>query len=69
MERIYFIILKKKGLIMTNEDINADIEMSFRQIISLADLMLECNNEIIPNILTIRDLAEAGLCKFQEIGA
>lgn len=48
---------------MNKEDINADIEMSFRQIISLADLMLECNNEIVPNILTIRDLAQTGLNK------
>ena len=46
---------------MNKEDINADIEMRFRQIISLTDLMLECNNEITPNILTIRDLAQSGL--------
>lgn len=48
-----------KGIqrIMNEEDINADIEMSFRQIISLADLMLEYDNEIVPNILTLRDLA------------
>ena len=48
---------------MNKEDINADIEMCFRQIISLTDLMLECNNEIAPNILTIRDLAQAALNK------
>lgn len=48
---------------MILDDINADIEMSFRQIISLADLMLECNNEIVPNVLTIRDLAQTGLNK------
>lgn len=48
---------------MYNEDIGADIEMSFRQIISLTDLMLECNNEIVPNILTIRGLAQSGLNK------
>lgn len=51
---------------MNSADINADIEMSFRQIISLTDLMLECNNEIAPNILTIRDLAQCGLNKMQE---
>lgn len=48
---------------MIKEDIMADIEMSFRQIISLTDLMFECNNTIAPNVLTIRDLAEAGLNK------
>lgn len=53
---------------MNKEDINANIEMYFRQIISLTDLMLECNNEIMPNILTIRDLAQAGLNKFIALG-
>lgn len=48
---------------MNKEDINADIEMSFKQIISLTDLMLESNNENVPNILTIRDLAQSGLSK------
>lgn len=48
---------------MNKDDINADIEMSFRQIISLADLMLEHHNEDVPNVLTIRDLAEGGLEK------
>ena len=41
--------------------------MSFNQIISLADLMLENNNVIITNILTIRDLADAGLNKIINI--
>ncbi len=45
------------------EDVNAEVEMSFRQIVSLADLMLEQDNENIPNILTIRDLAQYGLEK------
>ncbi len=49
---------------MNKEDVNADIEMCFRQIISLTDLMLECHNDIMPNLLTIRDLANAGLNKF-----
>ena len=48
---------------MKQEDIYADVEMSFRQIISLSDLMLENNNVLIANILTIRDLADAGLNK------
>lgn len=51
---------------MLKEDIGADIEMSFKQIISLADLMLENCNENVPNILTIRDLALSGLEKFIE---
>lgn len=49
---------------MNQEDFNADIEMCFRQIVSLADLMLEYNSENIPNLLTIRDLANSGLTKF-----
>lgn len=46
---------------MNQEDISAEIEMYFRQIISLADLMLEHGNNNMPNILTVRDLAQAGL--------
>lgn len=49
---------------MNQEDFNADIEMCFRQIVSLADLMLEHNSENVPNLLTIRDLANSGLTKF-----
>jgi len=52
---------------MHQDDINADIEMSFRQILALTDLMLECHNENVPNILTIRDLAQAGLGKTVEV--
>lgn len=48
---------------MNKDDISADIEMCFRQIISLTDLMLECESATIPNILTIRDLAQTGLDK------
>lgn len=48
---------------MNQEDFNADIEMCFRQIVSLTDLMLEHSNENVPNILTIRDLAQGGLDK------
>jgi len=46
---------------MNQEDINADLKMRFSQIISLVDLMLENNNDISPNILTIRDIAQLGL--------
>lgn len=52
-----------KDIKMTKEDVKADIEMSFRQIISLADLMLEYDIEAAPNILTLRDLAQVGLSK------
>jgi len=51
---------------MNQEDINADIEMRFRQIISLTDLILENNNDVSPDILTIRDLAQLGLKNIQE---
>ncbi len=56
----------KKEKIMNKEDTGAEIEMSFRQIISLTDLMLEHDNENSPNILTIRDIAEAGLEKITQ---
>lgn len=52
---------------MSREDINADIEMRFVQIISLADLLLEVDDKITPNILTLRDIAQSGLNKMQEI--
>lgn len=48
---------------MNKDDKNADIEMYFKQIISLADLMIETTNNSMPNLLTIRDLAESGLTK------
>lgn len=53
---------------MNKEDIGAEIEMYFRQIISLTDLMLEHNSENTPNILTIRDLANIGLEKISHLG-
>lgn len=52
---------------MNKEDMKADIEMSLKQIISIADLMLEHNNEISPNILTIRDLTQKALNKIINI--
>lgn len=52
---------------MNQDDINADVEMCFRQILSISDLMLECNNQSIPNILTIRDLAQTGIDKIINI--
>lgn len=53
---------------MNQDDFNADIEMCFKQIVSLTDLMLEHENENVPNILTIRDLAQTGLNKVASIG-
>lgn len=52
---------------MHKNDINANIEMYLKQILALADLMLETYSEDIPNILTIRDLAQAGLNKASEL--
>lgn len=52
---------------MNKENIGADIEMNFKQIISLTDLMLKSKNEEVPNILTIRDIAQQGLNKFMSI--
>jgi hypothetical protein len=52
---------------MCSEDNNADIEMCFKQIISLTDLMLEIHSQNIPNILTIRDLAQSGLEKVAKL--
>lgn len=48
---------------MYKDDIIADVEMCFQQITSLIDLILECNNENTPNLLTLRDLAQSGLEK------
>lgn len=45
---------------LQNEDIKAKIEVYFRQIMSICDLILE-NSPSEFNILTIRDLAENGL--------
>lgn len=48
---------------MKKEDIVADVEMYFRQIICMSDLMIECHNEIAPNLLIIRDIAQSGFNK------
>lgn len=49
------------------EDKIADTCMYFRQIIDLADLMLENNIFSMPNILTLRDLAQNGYEKLYSI--
>ena len=54
---------------MNKEDINAEIEMSFKQIISLVDLMLEHENDNAPNILTVRALAQTGLEKINMLAS
>lgn len=46
---------------MDKSDLIADIEMRFKQIISLTSLMMDCNTELTPNILTIQDIAQSGL--------
>jgi len=52
---------------MNKDDVIADVEMSFKQIISLVDLLLENHCENVPNILTIRDLALSGLGKLPNL--
>lgn len=52
---------------MNKEDATADIEMYFRQIISMSDLMLNSHEEFSPNILIIRDIAASGLEKFIQL--
>lgn len=50
-----------------NSDLSADIEMYFRQIIELSTLMLNDNCVSAINVLTLRELAEKGLDKIQEL--
>jgi len=52
---------------MNIEDINAEVIMRFKQIISLTDLILENNSNVSPDILTIRDVAQLGLNNLQNI--
>jgi len=52
---------------MNQEDTNADIKMRFKQIIAIVDLILESNNDIDPNLLTMRDLAQIGLDRINNI--
>lgn len=40
------------------EDIIANADMFFQQIKELADLMIENNNISLPNLITLRDLAQ-----------
>ena len=52
---------------MNIEDILADKEMYFSQIIHLIDLILNQNNLDSENILTPRDLAELGKNKINKL--
>ncbi len=45
---------------MNKDDLNANIELYFKQIIALADLMIENDNRDIENLMTIRELAHNG---------
>ena len=46
------------------EDCCADIQMYFKQIIALTDLLIEnAEADEIPNFLTLKELAESGVSK------
>ena len=46
------------------EDYCADIQMYFQQIVALATLLIENGTaDEVPNLLTVRELAESGLGK------
>lgn len=47
------------------EDLNANTKMSFEQIIGICDLILEAENLRLTSILTIRDIAENALKRFE----
>jgi len=49
------------------DDLKVEIEMNFKQIRDLCDLMLENDNYTIPNIMTIRDISELGVQKSQNL--
>ena len=46
---------------MNSDDIDANLEMYLRQILELGNLMVEGQNAAIPNLITLRDLAENAL--------
>lgn len=43
------------------EDSLADIELYFKQLIDLTDLMIETDNTSINNLITLKQLSESGL--------
>lgn len=43
------------------EDVLADVEMYFCQLIDLLDLMIENDNTSINNLMTLKQLSESGL--------
>lgn len=50
---------------MNKDDLNANIELYFKQIIALADLMIENDNKDVENLITIRELAHNGFETFK----
>ena len=51
-----------------NEDLIADAQLYFKQIISMSDLMIaNANIDEIPNLTTLKELAESGLNKLKQI--
>lgn len=51
-----------------NEDLIAETALYFKQIISMLDLMItNANLEDMPNLITLKELAESGLNKLKVI--
>lgn len=46
---------------MDKDDLKIDIEMYFKQIMALADLMINEKPLESPNLFTLRDIAQIGL--------
>ena len=50
----------------TNDDLIAETELYFKQIISMLDLMItNANIEDMPNLITLKELAKSGLNKLK----
>lgn len=58
---------KRKKFIIRADDLHADIQMYFRQIIALVDLLVELDETCSLNMFTIKELAEAGLEKTNKL--
>ncbi|MBR2525564.1 hypothetical protein IKE67_03775 [bacterium] len=51
---------------ISNEDLIAETELYFKQIISMLDLMItNANFKDMPNLITLKELAEIGLNKLR----
>ncbi len=49
------------------EDVLADVEKYFDQLIDLLDLMIEHDNVSINNVMTLKQLAESGLSSIKTL--